>query len=72
MISTMDFRYSISFVKINPLRHCPCLSIGNYNAKPSNILEISAVKARFFLLVDLRDFFSDPGSGDEKKLIKKL
>ena len=24
------------------------------------------VKARFFLLVDLREFFSDLGSGDEK------
>ena len=28
-------------------------------------------KARFFLLVDLRDFFSDLGSGGRKKINKK-
>ena len=35
MISTMDFRYPISLVNIDPktLDYCPCLSIGNYKAK---------------------------------------
>ena len=32
---------------------------------------ISTCKARIFLLVDLRIFFLDLGSGDEKKINKK-
>ena len=35
MISTIDSRYLISLVKIDPLTsYCPCFSIGNYKAKP--------------------------------------
>ena len=41
---------------------------------PTNVdVPLTALhKARFFLLVDLRDFFSDLGSGDEKKINKKV
>ena len=36
MTSTMDFRYPISLVKIDPLKLelLPCFGIGNYKAKP--------------------------------------
>ena len=36
MISTMDFRYPISLVKIDPLtlELLPCFGMGNYKAKP--------------------------------------
>ena len=32
---------------------------------------VIVTKARFFLIVDLRDFFSDLGSGRRKKINKK-
>ena len=31
------------------------------------LIIVDFIKARIFLLVDLREFFSDLGSGDEKK-----
>ena len=36
-----------------------------------NRVDLHYNKARFFLLVDLREFFSDLGSGDEKKINEK-
>ena len=44
--------------------------LGLENSKSSNtsiLCIVCAIRPDFFLLVDLREFFSDLGSGDEKK-----
>ena len=68
--STHNICFSLEITKLNFRYALLTKVLVFYN---SLLMETPVIpKARFFLLVDLREFFSDLGSGDEKKSIKKL